>query len=87
MPVYIKSKLDILLQAINLANYDNESSLDIPMTDLMLMRKEIIELKETVKSQNKKIKELKRDNKNLIGKMINQPRPTTNVSYYIDKIC
>jgi len=82
----MKTKIEILLQSINLASYDNIDTLEVSITDLMSLRKEILELREDVTFKNKQINMLKNDNTILIGKMIDRPRQATNIGYYFNKI-
>ena len=50
----MREKLDNLLKAINLANYDSLKAVTVSLSDLMFLR-------ETVKSQQETIKQMQRE--------------------------
>ena len=50
----MREKLDNLLKAINLANYDSLKAVTVSLSDLMFLR-------ETVKSQQETIKQMRRE--------------------------
>ena len=47
------NKLDTLLKAINLANYDNLKTVEVSLEDLVLLRNTIIELQDQIKGLKK----------------------------------
>ena len=61
-----------LLQNINKANYEALDKVIISVNDLMLLRKEIIELRAKVDMYQKDNIELKQQVKTLTGKLLNK---------------
>lgn len=48
-------KINEILQAINMASYENKKEVLVKMEDLILVREKIIELKNTIDKKEKKI--------------------------------
>jgi len=70
--------VEVLLKAINLANYDNVKNIQIPLQDLMMLRAEIITLRKSVDHYKKQADKFEK----ALTKSIIEPKVT-----HIDSYC
>jgi len=74
-----------LLQAINLASYENqpEDTLTVKLEYLLVLRKEIINLKDEINRYKKELKLKNYEIKKLTGKLIEKDLQSKSLDIYI----